>query len=232
MKMNHSRVIALDGPSGSGKSTIAKEVAKKLSIVYIDTGAMFRAIGLSAHNAGISFEEGEALTTFIKNLDLKYGVSNEILIVANGEDLTSKIRDHHVSELASTISKLPTVRTFLLDFQRSLGNEKTCVMEGRDIGTVVFPNSFCKIFMTASNEVRAERRLKQLREQGDNEIQLDQIIEDIQTRDERDSNRDVAPLKQASDAILLDTSSLTFDQVLDSICDTAHSRGKELGIQV
>lgn len=230
--MNHSRVIALDGPSGSGKSTIAKEVAKKLSLVYIDTGAMFRAIGLSAYSAGISFEEGEALSSFIENLDLQYGVSKDVLIVANGEDLTSKIREHHVSELASTISKLPTVRTFLLEFQRSLGNATTCVMEGRDIGTVVFPDSFCKIFMTASNEVRAERRLKQLREQGDQDIQLDQIIEDIKTRDERDSSRDVAPLKQAEDAILLDTSSLTFDQVLDRICEVAHSRGKELGIKV
>ncbi|MCK5882585.1 MAG: (d)CMP kinase, partial [Bacteriovoracaceae bacterium] len=110
--MNHSRVIALDGPSGSGKSTIAKEVAKKLNIVYIDTGAMFRAIGLSASDAGIVFEEGDKLSAFMQSLDLRYGVSKDVLIVANGEDLTSKIREHHVSELASTISKLPTVRTF------------------------------------------------------------------------------------------------------------------------
>lgn len=230
--MNHSRVIALDGPSGSGKSTIAKEVAKKLNVVYIDTGAMFRAIGLTADKAGISFEEGDSLTKFINELDLQYGVSQDILIVANGEDLTRKIREHHVSELASKVSKLPTVRTFLLEFQRNLGKGTTCVMEGRDIGTVVFPDSFCKIFMTASDEVRAQRRLKQLREQGDNEIQLEQILEDIKIRDERDSSRDVAPLKQADDAVLLDTSDLTFDQVLEKISETAQIKGKELGITI
>ncbi len=230
--MNHSRVIALDGPSGSGKSTIAKEVAKKLGIVYVDTGAMYRAIGFAADSLGVPFEEGEKLSSFLNELDLNYGVSDSVLIVANGDDLTHKIREHHVSDLASRISKLPAVRTYLLEFQRALGRAKTCVMEGRDIGTVVFPDSFCKIFMTASDEVRAQRRLNQLREQGDNEVQLETIIADLKERDERDSSRDVAPLKQADDATLLDTSDLSFNQVLDRICEIAISRGKELGVEI
>lgn len=227
-----SKVIALDGPSGSGKSTIAKEVAKKMSIVYIDTGAMFRAIGLTAKQQNVPFEEGPALNNFISTLKLEYGVTDSILIRAQGTDLTQAIREHHVSELASQISKLPTVRNFLLTFQRQLGREKACVMEGRDIGTVVFPDAFCKVFMTASNQVRGERRLAQLRQQGDSSITLEQIIEDIIIRDQRDSTRDVAPLKPADDAVHLDTSFLTFDQVLDSIVEMARKRAVECGISL
>ena len=227
-----AKVIALDGPSGSGKSTIAKELAKKLNVVYIDTGAMFRAIGLTAHGLGISFHEGPEFQQFLSTLILEYGVSSSVLIKANGSDLTSAIREHHVSELASQVSKIPSVRTFLLNFQRQLASSRTCVMEGRDIGTVVFPNAFCKVFMTASNDVRAKRRLDQLRQQGDHSITLEQILEDMIIRDERDASRDVAPLKQATDAFLLDTSALTFDQVLNSLVKMASERAQELGLSL
>lgn len=230
--MTFSKVVALDGPSGSGKSTIAKEVAKRMGIVYVDTGAMYRAIGLSCHDSNIPFEEGSELENFLSNLDLQYGVSESCLIMANGADLTTRIREHHVSDLASKISKIPLVRTFLLDFQRSLGHAKVCVMEGRDIGTVVFPDSFCKIFMTASFEVRAQRRLDQLKEQGEDNHSFEEVLEDLKIRDERDMNRDVAPLKQAEDGILLDTSDLNFEQVLDRICEIAASQAGKNGIQL
>lgn len=230
--MKYSQVIAMDGPSGSGKSTIAKEVAKSLNIVYIDTGAMFRAIGIMATQQQIAFEESDELNDFLINLNLEYGVSDDVLIMAQGQDLTARIREHHVSDLASRISKLPSVRNFLLDFQRKLGQERTCVMEGRDIGTVVFPNAFCKIFMTASDEVRALRRLKQLHEMGDDSVEFDQIMKDIKERDERDSGRDLAPLKPAEDAIRLDTSNLAFNEVLEKISNIARERGKKLGIEI
>lgn len=217
-------VVALDGPSGSGKSTIAKQVAKRMHYTYIDTGAMFRALGITAKKQNIPFEEGEKLNNFLQNIDLKYGISDDVLITVDGVDLTKEIREHYVSELASTISKLPSVRKYLLNFQRNLARSNFVVMEGRDIGTVVFPNSFCKIFMTASYEVRAERRLLQLQEAGNHEITLEQVIADIKERDERDSSRAIAPLKIADDAIMLDTSDLTFDQVLEKIVNIVKER--------
>lgn len=229
---NLAKVVALDGPSGSGKSTIAKDVAKKLGIVYIDTGAMFRAIGLVAKQQNIEFIEGPHLDFFLQNLQLEYGVSQSKLIVANGVDLSAAIREHHVSELASQISKLPAVRQYLLKFQRELAAARACVMEGRDIGTVVFPNAFCKIFMTASNEVRAMRRLKQLAQQGETHHQLDEIMRDIIARDQRDASRDVAPMKQADDAILLDTSNLSFEQVLERIISLAKQKASESGFSL
>ena len=209
-----SQVIAIDGPSGSGKSTIAKELAKSLNVLYIDTGAMFRALGFFANELQINLQEGALLTGFLNSIQMDYGVSSTTLIRINGVDLTEKIREHHVSKLASTISQLPSVRKFLLDFQRNLALDKICVMEGRDIGTVVFPRSFCKFFITASVDIRAHRRLKQLQENGDHNVTIEQIIEDVRKRDETDMNRIVAPLKKAEDALLLDTSHLNLEDVV------------------
>ena len=146
--MPKDKVIAIDGPCGSGKSSVAKKVATSLGVIYIDTGAMFRALGYCCHKNGIPFEEGKKINDFLNDLDLKYAVSDDCLIEVNGENLTETIRDHSVSALASGISIIPSVRTFLLNFQRKLAAQVVCIMEGRDIGTVVFPNAFCKIYLT------------------------------------------------------------------------------------
>lgn len=224
-----AQVIAIDGPSGSGKSTIARDLARALHVLYIDTGAMFRALGFYADQQKIDLVEGAALNNFLSSVKMDYGVSSTCLIRINGVDLTEKIREHHVSKLASIISQLPSVRKYLLDFQRALALNKVCVMEGRDIGTVVFPNSFCKFFITASVDIRAERRLKQLRENGDNSITLEQIKDDVRKRDETDMNRVVAPLKKADDATLLDTTELALPDIIKILSNEVKFRAAHLG---
>lgn len=227
-----AKVIAIDGPSGSGKSTIAKELANSLGVLYIDTGAMFRALAYIADQEKIDLTEGTSLINFLDSLKIEYGVSDSVLIRINGLDLSDKIREHHVSKLASIISQLPSVRKYLLDFQRSLALDKVCVMEGRDIGTVVFPDSFSKFFITASVDIRAERRLKQLRENGDQSITLEQIAEDVRKRDETDMNRSVAPLKKAEDAMLLDTSNLNMADVINILSNEVKFRAAHLGFKL
>lgn len=228
----YSQVIAIDGPSGSGKSTIARDLAHALNVLYIDTGAMFRAIAYVANEQNIPFVEGEVFQNFLKNLKVEYGVSKEILIQINGVDLSEKIREHHVSKLASVISQLPSVRKFLLEFQRNLAMNKICVMEGRDIGTVVFPNSFCKFFITASVDIRAERRLKQLQEGGDQNVSIEQIKNDVRKRDETDMNREVAPLKKADDAMLLDTTKLSLADIVNILSNEVKFRASHLGYKL
>ncbi len=227
-----AKVIAIDGPSGSGKSTIAKELARALNVLYIDTGAMFRALAYIANSEKIELTEGAALNNFLSSIKLEYGISDSILIRINNLDLSDKIREHHVSKLASIISQLPSVRKYLLDFQRSLALDKVCVMEGRDIGTVVFPDSFSKFFITASVDIRAERRLKQLRENGDDKITLNQIAEDVRKRDETDMNRAFAPLKKAEDAMLLDTSALAMKDIINILSSEVKFRAAHLGFNL
>ena len=227
-----SKVIAIDGPSGSGKSSVAKQLALELGVLYIDTGAMFRALAYEMHAKNIAVKEGDTLINFLSSLNIEYGVSESVLIKINGVDLTEKIREHHVSKLASIVSQLPSVRNFLLEFQRSLVLNKTCVMEGRDIGTVVFPYSFCKFFITASVEIRAERRLKQLQSVGENTLSLKQIVEDVKKRDETDSNRVFAPLKKAEDAMLLDTSNLAMSDVINILASEVKFRAAHLGFSL
>lgn len=227
-----SKVIAIDGPSGSGKSTIAKELARTLNVLYIDTGAMFRALAYAAFEKKINLTDEAALREFLQSLHIEYGVSDSILIRINGQDLSEKIREHQVSGLASIISQLSSVRKYLLDYQRSLALDKICVMEGRDIGTVVFPDSFSKFFITASVEIRAERRLKQLREGGDEKITLAQIAEDVRKRDESDMNRAVAPLKKADDAISLDTSALKMKDIVHILSNEVKFRAAPLGFNL
>jgi len=231
-KVIASKVIAIDGPSGSGKSTVAKELARALGVLYIDTGAMFRALAYIADEKKIELVEGPPLNEFLNSLQMDYGISSTVLIKINGQDLTEKIREHHVSKLASTISQLPSVRKYLLDYQRSLAQNKICVMEGRDIGTVVFPDSFCKFFITASVDIRADRRLKQLRENGDDKVSLEQIKEDVRKRDETDMNRTFAPLKKADDALLLDTSDLKMDAVIGILANEVKFRAAHLGFNL
>jgi len=229
---NYEKVIAIDGPSGSGKSTVARELAQALNVLYIDTGAMFRALAYECDRRQIAFEEGDTLRDFLNVIKLDYGVSKDILIQIDGINLTDKIREHHVSKLASIISQLPSVRNYLLNFQRSLAKDRVCVMEGRDIGTVVFPNAFSKFFITASVEIRAERRLKQLRENGDQTVTLSQVVEDVKKRDETDTNRKVAPLKKADDALLLDTSSMALSDIISALTREVKFRAGHLGFEL
>jgi cytidylate kinase len=193
---------------------------------------MFRALAFACDQAKIEFSESEELKQFLKNINLEYGINEEILIQIDGIDLTEKIREHHVSRLASIISQLPSVRTFLLEFQRKLASDRVCVMEGRDIGTVVFPNSFSKFFITASDEIRAKRRLKQLQDNGENNISLEQVISDVKKRDETDSNRTVAPLKKAEDALLLDNSNLALIDVIQVLSKEVKFRASHLGFNL
>ncbi|MBC7428198.1 MAG: (d)CMP kinase [Bacteriovorax sp.] len=224
-----AQVVAIDGPSGSGKSTIARDLAAALHVLYIDTGAMYRALGFFADQQKIELVEGEKLTNFLNSVKMDYGFSQTCLIRINGVDLTVKIREHNVSKLASIISQLPSVRKYLLDFQRALALNKVCVMEGRDIGTVVFPNSFCKFFITASVDIRAQRRLKQLKEGGDHSISLEQIKDDVRKRDETDMNRVVSPLKKSEDATLLDTTELGLNDIIKILSNEVKFRAAHLG---
>ena len=215
--MDISPVIAIDGPSGSGKSTIAKLVAAKLGYLYIDTGAMFRALAIHFSQKNILVDDLESLKSSLSQLDFRYGESSDRLIVIDGENLTDKIREHHVSDLASIYSKVSVIREYLLNKQRDIGNNNFCVMEGRDIGTVVFPNAYIKIFLTASPEVRAKRRYNELISRGEQNHSVEKILEDIKIRDERDKGREEAPLVQASDAQMILTDDKTIEELVNQI---------------
>lgn len=216
------RVIAIDGPSGSGKSTITKLFADKIGFTYLDTGAMFRALAYKLNTLDIDFGR-DALTSteelevekFLGNLDFQYAPTKNVLISVNGEDLTRKIREHYVSKLASQTSKFSVVREFLANLQRKIAKRSPCILEGRDIGTVIFPNAALKFYLTANSDVRAQRRLDQLQEKGKAEgLTLKRIKEDIEKRDDQDTQREVAPLKKAEDAFEIDTSNKTVQEVL------------------
>lgn len=230
--MTYQNVVAIDGPSGSGKSTLARHLAQELNVVYIDTGAMFRALAYYADLKGIPFKDDQTMSDFLARINMRYGHSEQELISIDGMDLTMKIREHQVSTLASIISTLSCVRSFLLNFQRQLAANTLCVMEGRDIGTVVFPQAFCKFFITASTQVRSQRRLEQLVEQGQEKVSLEQVIVDVEKRDRSDRERDVAPLKQADDAVYLDTSGLSLDDVLLFLVKEVKKRAHDLGIVI
>lgn len=216
--MNKSNVIAIDGPSGSGKSTIAKKLAQQLNLTYLDTGALYRAIAFTLDDLNISAEDDtNSIQDVLGKLKFQYGQSESELIVINDVNLSQKIREHNISELASIYSKLPVVRDFLKSFQRDFAKTNPSVLEGRDIGTVIFPDAELKIFLTADPEVRAGRRFKQLQEMGQTNIDVEAILNDIKTRDEADRSRKVAPLIKADDAIEIDTSSDSIDEVIVQI---------------
>jgi len=212
--MSKNLIIAIDGPSGSGKSTIAKYLADKLNAVYIDTGAMYRAITFSAMRLGI-VSDLDAVIKMTKQLEmfLKYENGN-IRVFVNDEEVTDNIRTKEVNDRVSDISKIPEVREELVKIQRKLGESNTVVAEGRDITTVVFPNADLKIFLTASIDVRAERRLKEFLDKGIN-ISLDEVKENLETRDRIDSGREVSPLTKADDAFVIDSTSMTIKDELD-----------------
>lgn len=229
-----SKVIAIDGPSGSGKSTIAKLVAEQLGLTYLDTGAMFRALGYVLSKSDIDYsQEGIDSTEIyetqkiLSELNFEYGVDDKILIRIDGEDLTEKIREHQVSALASQVSKFAVIRQYLKEKQREIAKLKPSVLEGRDIGTVIFPNAALKIFLTADPKVRAQRRYEQLIEKdpvNKDKFSVEQILADIEARDEQDKQREIAPLVKADDAVAIDTSALDIDSVKNKIIELYNER--------
>ena len=204
--------VAVDGPAGSGKSSICRALASRLGFVYVDTGAMYRAIGLYALRAGANLNCEGAVAAVLPCIRLRLSAEEGVQhIYLNEEDVTGLIRTEEVSMAASAVAKYATVRTFLLEAQRALAQNADVLMDGRDIGTVVLPDAEVKIYLTAASEVRARRRYLELLEKGQPADYLS-ILEDVRARDAQDMNRAVAPLKQAEDAVLLDTSDLDFEQ--------------------
>jgi len=215
--------IAIDGPSGAGKSTIAKAIAAKMGIVYVDTGALYRTIGYFVRQNGVAQTDAEGVIALLPNIKIEVKYENGTQCVyLNGENLGDRIREPEISMYASTVSKIPEVRSFLLDTQRSIAAANSVVMDGRDIGTVILPNAEVKIFLTASNEKRAERRVAELKAKG-MEVTYEEVLSDMIARDEQDRNRDIAPAVPAEDSILLDTSNYTLEQSIDKAIEIIES---------
>jgi len=210
-----NRNIAIDGPSGAGKSTLAKKVAKQFGYIYLDTGAMYRAFGLYCIENGVDFSAADSENqkkledlTEKFSLDVVYENSDQ-QVYANGRNVTALIRTPEVSIAASKVAVVPKVRLKLVEIQRQIAEKSDVVMDGRDIGSYVLPNAAVKVFLTASVEIRAKRRFDELREKGNSKVTYEEVLEDMKFRDANDSSRAFAPLKQAEDAILLDTSEMT-----------------------
>ncbi len=223
--------IAIDGPAGAGKSTIARLAAKRLGFIYVDTGAMYRAIALYFLRKGIRPEDVQTIASLVQGAEItiRY-VDGTQQVMLNGEDVSGQIRTEEVGNMASSISAIPTVRAHLLELQRNLAASANVIMDGRDIGTCILPDADVKIFLTASTSVRALRRYRELQEKG-MMCNLEEIEQDIIERDARDMNRETAPLKQAEDAMLLDSSDMTLEQVVQAILEAAFSRGLAPGSQ-
>ncbi len=212
-------VIALDGPSGAGKSSLAKAIAAKLGIVYLDTGALYRTVGLFVRRNDADPKNEEAVSALLPELDIDVKiVDGAQQVYLNGECVGDAIRTPEMSMYASAVSALPSVRAFLLDTQRAFARRSSVIMDGRDIGTVVLPDADVKIFLTASDEVRAQRRLKELLEKGQT-VTFEEVLSDMRARDLADSTRAAAPLKIADDAKLLDNSELDFDGTVAAALD-------------
>ncbi len=205
--------IAIDGPCGAGKSTLARRLAEALGFLYVDTGAIYRTVGLSALRRGIDPTDAEAVEALLPELkiELRYGEDGLQHMLLNGEDVTAAIRERQISAYASHVSAIGAVRAFLLDMQRELARTHNVIMDGRDIGTLVLPNADLKIFLTAARETRARRRYEELLARGER-ARFEEILSDVEARDRRDSERELAPLRQAEDAVLVDTTENTFDE--------------------
>ena len=223
--------IAIDGPAGAGKSTIARLAAKRLGFVYVDTGAMYRAIALYFLRKGIRPEDVQTIASLVQGAEItiRY-VDGTQQVILNGEDVSGQIRTEEVGNMASATSAIPAVRAHLLELQRNLAASANVIMDGRDIGTCILPDADVKIFLTASTSVRAMRRYRELQEKG-MMCNLEEIEQDIIERDARDMNRETAPMKQAEDAMLLDSSDMTLEQVVQAILEAAFSRGLAPGSQ-
>ncbi len=213
-----SIAIAIDGPAGAGKSTISKSAAKQLGFIYIDTGALYRTVGLAATRAGVEPVEGKEVDELLKKItvELTFNDKGEQVVLLDKEDVSGLIRTPEASMMASKISAVPAVRAYLLDLQRDMAKKNNVIMDGRDIGTVILPDAEVKIFLTATPEARAQRRYKELKEKG-MDVKYEDILEDVKTRDYNDMHRDIAPLKQADDAILADTTEIDLQGSIDLI---------------
>lgn len=214
--------IAIDGPAGAGKSTISKAAAKKLDFIYIDTGAMYRAVGLAAIRAGVDTTDHDGVKSILGGVDVSISHAEDGLqqIFLNGENVSEEIRLPEVSVAASNVAVIPEVRLKLVELQRELANKASVIMDGRDIGTYVLPDAEVKIFLTASVDERARRRCKELLEKGV-ETDIEAVKADMEYRDKNDSSRDFAPLRPAEDSVLLDNTDMTIEQAVDRICELA-----------
>lgn len=218
--------IAIDGPAGAGKSTIAKQVARRENLIYIDTGAMYRAMSLLMLQNGIPLNDAEKIGQECSRAQIDISYENgEQAVFLNGENVDAFLREERVGNAASAVSAVPRVRERLVQLQRELAESADVVMDGRDIGTVVLPDADLKIFLTASSKVRAERRYRELQEKGI-EADLKTIQRDIEERDHRDMTRETSPLRQAEDAVVIDSSMMTVDEVIQNILDLIQSRRK------
>lgn len=209
--MNH-RSIAIDGPSGAGKSTLAKRLAQELGFLYVDTGAIYRTVGLAALRRGIDLSDAAQVAAVLPRLTITMGYGEDGLqrMCLDGEDVTAAIRENEISACASKVAAIPAVRDFLMEMQRKAAWEHDVIMDGRDIGTVVLPRADLKIYLTAAPEARAERRCRELLERGQ-QANFDQVLREVIERDRRDMERETAPLKQAEDAVLADTTGLDLE---------------------
>ena len=217
VNMNKIFQIALDGPSGSGKSTVAKQLSAKLKILYLDTGAMYRAVALKALSLNVDTFDNEGVSAFLPSLDLEIKYENGTQrTYLDGIDVSEKIREPQVSMAASNISSLKCVRLKMVEMQREIASKTSCVLDGRDIGSYVLPNAKYKFYITASVEIRADRRFKELTLRG-HKVDFDKLKQEIEQRDYNDKHRDFAPLTQAKDAILIDTTYMNIEQVVNKV---------------
>lgn len=209
--------IAIDGPSGAGKSTISKLLAKKLGIIYLDTGAMYRAVALYVHRKGIDVNDREKVVPLLDEITIEFrGDGDDKRIYLNDEDVSSAIREHSVSKMASDVSKIREVRLFLVEQQRAIAKKNDVVLDGRDITSFVLPDSKYKFFLTATAEERARRRYEELKAKG-SDISYETVLADVNDRDYNDTHRDFAPLVQTEDSVLIDSTDLTTDEVIEVI---------------
>ena len=217
--------VAIDGPSGAGKSTLARAAAADLGFLYVDTGAIYRTVGLFVQENGLDAGDAAAVAAALPGLrpELCYDGEGRQRMLLNGRDVSEEIRLPEISRYASAVSALPAVRAYLLELQRELARRNSVVMDGRDIGTVVLPDAEVKVFLTASAAVRAERRCRELAERGTPQP-FDEVLRDIEDRDFRDTHREAAPLRRAEDAALLDTSALDFRQSLEALLGIIRER--------
>ena len=220
-----SIAIAIDGPAGAGKSTISKAAAKELGFIYIDTGALYRTVGLAASQRGVEPVESKEVDELLESIkvELTFNDKGEQVVLLDGEDVSGLIRTPEASMTASKISAIPAVRAYLLDLQRDMAKTNNVIMDGRDIGTVVLPDAEIKIFLTAAPEARAKRRYDELIEKG-MDVKYEDILDDVKTRDYNDSHREIAPLKQADDAVLADTTNVDLQGSIDLIVSIIKER--------
>ena len=223
--MNGHYAIAIDGPSGAGKSSLARACASAFGFLYVDTGAIYRTVGLAAYRRGLDRRDEAVVAAMLPELDIRmaYNEQGEQRMYLNGEDVSAEIRLPEISICASDVSALPAVRAYLLEMQRKMARENNVIMDGRDIGTVVLPDARLKVFLTASPEARAKRRLAELLAKGESQS-FEEVLRDIRYRDEQDTARAAAPLRKADDAVELDSSELNFDETFAVLCELVITR--------